>query len=183
MRLRVLILVILLVFSTIFFAEESTAPTPVLEKGDVMKFIKTFPLMKEDFEKFNVEYEAKSGNINYPDVLRANKEFQEILKKHGWDENFFSKMTAIIMGYSSIVYKKEIKNADPQLAKSMKEIKDNPNLSAEMKKQLLEQLKSVKGVLKTQSDSMSNIVSPVDLDLVKPHIDALKEVFEESKKK
>ncbi|UCH92329.1 MAG: hypothetical protein JSV88_18810 [Candidatus Aminicenantes bacterium] len=180
MKLKILIMVILFALSSFVFAEKTEEPTPILKAGDVKHFIKTFPLLKEEFKKFEVKYDGKSGTVTYPEALKVSEEFLGILKKHGWDEHFFAKAATISLGYSSIVYKKEVKKADPQFEKSIKEIESNPALSEAMKKQLIEQLKSVKGIMKSQQDVFKKKIHKADLDLIKPHIEALKKMFEES---
>jgi hypothetical protein len=178
MKLKIFVLVILFALSAVVLADEPEKPKPVLKPGDVKHFIKTFPLLKEDFKKFEVKYDGKSGITTYPEALMVSQEFLSILKKHGWDEHFFAKTAAICVGYSMIVAGKEMKNADPQIAKAMKEIESNPNLSAEMKKQLLEQMKSVKGVMKEQQKAFKRSAHKADMELIKPHIEDLKKLFD-----
>ena len=150
MKLKVFALVILFTLSAVVLADEPEAPKPVLKPGDVKHFIKTFPLLKEEFKKFEVKYDGKAGIVTYPEAVAASQDFLGILKKHGWDEHFFEKTAAICLGYSTIVSGKALKDADPQVAKAMKEIESNPHLSAEMKKQLIEKMKNVKGAMKQQ---------------------------------
>jgi hypothetical protein len=178
MKLKVIVLVILFALSSLVFADEPEAPKPVLKPGDVKHFIKTFPLLKEEFKKFEVKYDGKSGAMNYPEALMVSQEFLGILKKHGWDEHFFAKTAAICVGYSMIVAGKEMKNADPKIAKAMKEIESNPHLSDAMKKQLLDQMKSVKGVMKEQQKALKSSAHKADMELIKPHIEDLKKVFD-----
>ena len=89
----------------------------------------------------------------------------------------------ILLGYSFIVYGEEKKKADSALEKSLKEIDSNPHLSDEMKKQLKEQMKTVKGVLKTQQSNFKQKIHLKDLDLIRPHVEALKKVLEMNGKK
>jgi hypothetical protein len=179
MKSKVVGLVILFALCAILFAEKPDAPKPILKPGDVKHFIKTFPLLKKEFKKFQLKYDGKAGIITYPDALAASSEFMDILKKHGWDEHFFQKIAAIATGYSMIVAGEGIKNADPQIAKSIKEIESNPHLSDDMKKQLLEQIKNVKGTLQQQQNALKNTSHQEDMELIKPHMEELKKVFEE----
>jgi hypothetical protein len=180
MKLTVFVLVIFFTLSLMVFADEPEAPQPVLKPGDVKHFIKSFPLLKAELKKYEVKYDGKAGIVTYPEAIKASSEFLGILKKHGWDEHFFEKTAAICMGYSSIVSGKALKDADPQIAKSMKEIESNPHLSAEMKKKLLEQMKTVKGAMKQQQKVVKKYAHKADIELIKPHIDELKKVFEEN---
>lgn len=178
MKLKVFVLVILFTLSAVVLAEEPEKLEPVLKPGDVKHFIKTFPVLKEDLKKFEVKYDGKSGIITYPEALVASQEFLGILKKHGWGEHYFEKTAAICMGYSMIVYGKAMKDADPQVAKAMKEVESNPHLSAEMKKQLIEQMKSVKGAMKEHQKVVKRYAHKADMELIKPHIEELKKLFD-----
>lgn len=178
MKLKVFVLVILFALSSMVFADEPEAPKPVLKPGDVKHFIKSFPLLKEELKKFEVKYDGKAGIVTYPEAIKASSEFLGILKKHGWDEHFFEKTAAICVGYSMIVAGKAMKDADPKVAKAMKEIESNPHLSAEMKKQLIEQMKTVKGAMKQQQKALKKSSHKADMELIKPHIEDLKKVFE-----
>ena len=178
MKLKVFVLVILFTLSAVVFADEPEAPKPVLKPGDVKHFIKTFPLLKEELKKFEVKYDGKSGIVTYPEALAASGEFLGILKKHGWDEHFFTKTAAICVGYSMIVAGKAMKNADPQVAKAIKEIESNPHLSDAMKKQMIDQMKTVKGVMKEQQKALKKSAHKADMELIKPHIEDLKKLFE-----
>ncbi len=178
MKLKVFVLVILFALSSLVFADEPKAPKPILKPGDVKHFIKTFPLLKEELKKFEVKYDGTSGVMTYPEALQASGEFLGILKKHGWDEHFFAKTAAIAMGYSMIIAGKEMKNADPKVAKAIKEIQSNPHLSDAMKKQLLDQMKTVKGAMKEQQKALKRSAHKADMELIKPHIEDLKKVFD-----
>lgn len=153
-------------------------PKPVLKPGDVKQFIKTYPLLKEDFKKYGMKYEAKEGTVTVPEALKASEEFREILKKHGWDEQFWQKFATIAMGYSFIQYGKGIKEADPKIAKAIKEIEDNPALSDQMKAQLKQQLTAVKGVMKAQGEQLNKQIHKADMDLIRPLVNELKTVME-----
>ena len=179
MRYKILVVVVLFVLSWYAMAADPELPKPVLKKGDVKQFIKTFPLLKKDFENFGIKYEAKAGTITYPEALTASAEYLAILKKHGWDEHYFEKLGVIVLGYSSIVYGKEIKKADPELEKSIKQIEANTYLSETQKKQMIEQIKMAKGVLKSQEQLLKKRLHQSDMDLIRPHIEAIKKVLED----
>jgi hypothetical protein len=178
MKLKVLLIVILFGLASFIIADDPEPPKPALKKGDVKHFIKTFPLLKKDFKDFGMEYEAKAGTVTIPEALKASEKFLEILKKHGWNELYFEKAAAIIMGYSSIVYGKEIKKADPELEKSIKQIEANTYLSETQKKQMIEQIKMAKGVLKSQEQLFKKRLHKSDMDLIRPLIKELKNVLE-----
>ena len=179
MKVKLLVIVILLFVSTSFvIAAESEPPKPVLKPGDVKHFIKTYPLLVKDLEKYGMKYEAKAGNVTVPEALKASEEFREILKKHGWDEQFWHKFATIAMGYAFIQYGKGIKEADPKIAKAIKEIENNSALSEQMKAQLKQQLTAVKGVMKAHDEQLKTQVHKEDMDLIRPLVNELKTVME-----
>lgn len=183
MKLKVAIAVIFLFLSAFLVAEQAAKneKKPVLEAGDVMKFIKTFPLLKKDFEKYGAKYDAKAGNITVPEAMKASSEYQAILKKHGWSDFFYNKFHTIVMGYASIVYGKEMKNADPKIQEALKKIEENPHLSDAMKEQMRKSVAMAQGALANQKEMMKNWVHQKDLALIKPHVDELKAVMEKTK--
>lgn len=170
------ILIIILLLSSLVIAQEK--PRQVLESGDVEHFIDTFPKLEKDFERYGLKYEAREGNVTIPDVVKAKDDFLSILKKHGWDANFFQKFGAIMIGYSTIVYGKEMKNADSKLDKSIKEIDDNPNLTPEMKNQLKEQMRLVKNAMQEQKVNFKKSIHQNDLDMIKPFVEEIKNVID-----
>jgi hypothetical protein len=178
MNLKVFVIVILFCLASFIIAEDPEPPKPVLKKGDVKHFIKTFPLLKKDFKDFGMEYEAKAGTVTIPEALKASEKFLEILKKHGWDQQFFTKMITITLGYSSIQYGAGIKKVSPEIEKSLKEIEANTALSAEMKEQLKKQIMAAKGVIKFQQEQLEKRIHKSDLDLIHPLIKELKKVME-----
>ncbi len=178
------IMVTLLVFlcGTLLMAEGTEKESlPVLKKGDVKHFIKTFPALKKDMEKFGARTDAKEGSVTVPEAMKASSEFMAILKKHGWDEHFFAKITTIHMGYASIVYKGAMKTAGKEMEKSIAEIKNNTTLSDAMKKQLIESMKTAKGMMKGQTTAFSKRIHKADMMLIRPLVKELKAVIEEKK--
>ncbi len=180
MKRNVLLLsiVALLMISSFAIAEEP--PKQTLQKGDVERFIKTLPALTQDMKEFDTKMDAKQGNITIPEAMRASGDFNAILKKHGWDESFYVKIQTIVMGYSALVYGESITGADAEFAKALEEIDSNPNLSAEMKAQLKEQLKAACGALATESTKMQQALHPVDLAFIKANVKELKTVLEKS---
>jgi len=181
-KLIVLFVMVMILSAPLFLCAEEPQPKKILVPGDVERFVKTFPLLKEDFEKYGAKYEAKSGNITIPEALSASSEYMAVLKKHGWDEQFFLKMTTIFSAYASIVYKKEMKAQGPQIAEALKQIESNPQLSADMKKQLVSQMKQTMGAIE-QGSGLFGGLHPEDVALVTPFVDQLKAVMDEGKEK
>lgn len=172
--------VILLTIIPVSFAIAEDSPKPVLKSGDVEHFIKTFPQLSKDFEKFGAQYEAKSGDLQVPAALKANQEFLGILKKYGWDENFFQKVSVILLGYSAIEYKDEMAKAAPGLGEALKGIESNPALSREMKEQMMKQMEAAQGALSQQQEMWNTQIHPKDMELLRPFVGKLKKVIEEA---
>jgi hypothetical protein len=170
----------LFVVSSFGIADEPETPKPLLKKGDVVRFIKTFPQMEKDFKQFGAQYEAQSGNVTIPEAMKASQDFMNILKKHGWDENFFQKLSVIMMGYSAIEYGKQATKSQAEFEKSLKEIESNPNIPPAMKEQLKQQLKSAYGIMKTQGTELQKRIHPADLNLIRPQVQKLKETIDKS---
>lgn len=176
----ILVAVLFLSFSLTLVAEEKLITKPMLKAGDVEHFIKTFNVLSKDLKALGAEYDARSGNMSYPDALMANTRFQELLKKHGWDTTFFQKASVIGMAYSVVVYGKEYKKANPEMDKALKEIEANPHLTAEQKKQMRDGIIAAKAGLAAGEQAMTKMVDPADIQLVKPLIAQLKTVLEKN---
>jgi hypothetical protein len=175
---QILAAVLLAIFALTSFATGQDTPEPILKPGDVKHFIKTFPQLSKDFEAFGAAYEAKSGDLDIPEAMKANKKFLEILQDHGWDEQFFQKVGVIMMGYSAIMYKSEMEKAAPGIGDALKEIESNPALSKEMKEQLVKQMKAAQGALSQQQAMWQTQIHPNDIALIRPFVDELKTAVE-----
>lgn len=177
-----LFMLILFVVGSYGIAEETEPPKPLLEKGDVVHFIKTYPLLEKDFKNFGAQYEARDGNLTIPEAMKVNQDFLSILKKHGWDEQFFQKVGVIMLGYSAIEYGKQTSKAQAEFEKSLKEIESNPSIPAAMKEQLKQQLKSAYGIMSTQGSELQKRIHSDDLNLIRPLVDKLKETIDKAGK-
>jgi len=175
--------IIMLIFLIPFMgvAKNDPLPDPVLAKGDIEKFVKTWPLLEKDFKNFGMKMDARGGNVTMPESVMVGNKYLSILKKHGWDENFWSKFTVILQGYSHFEYKKGKKEANIGMSKSMKELEKNPHLSPEMKKKLIANLKMVEGALAQQGKLLQNSINPKDLEFIKPNLDKIKKVIDKNK--
>jgi len=163
------------------FAFAGEDPKPILKKGDVEKFIKTYPALSEELDKFGIELEGEAGNYTVPEPLRYNQELLGILKKHGWDEHFFAAVGTIMRGYINIVYKQEVKSMDKEVAEAIEKIEGDPNLSDAMKKQMVEQMKASQKMMSGGAAVYGQEIHPDDFAQVTENIEGLKEVLEEKK--
>ncbi len=182
---RHILLTFIIMFSLTFLSingeESKNLPNPVLKTGDVEHFIQTFPKLTQDLKALGAEYEAKNGSITFPDALKANEKFQQILKQYGWDNNFFTKSTTILLGYSIVAYGNQLKNVTPELQKALKEIDSNPDLTPELKKQMRDSILAAQSTLGHEGSTIVNMLNPADLKLIKPFVDQLKTVLESTK--
>ncbi|MBN2543289.1 hypothetical protein JXI42_10530 [bacterium] len=176
--MRVYSITLLALFMLFSIANAQDSLVQVLKPGDVEHFIETYPKLEADLESFGVEVDSRNGEMTMPEAIEAQNDFLGILQKHGWDETFFQKAGVILLGYSMIVYDEEIVKADSSFDASLKEIESNPNLSDEMKEQLKEQLKTAQGVLSEQQSAFRQNIHPADIELVRPHVEELKETLE-----
>lgn len=156
-------------------------PEPKLKPGDVEHFLKTFPLVSQQLEELGMQYEAESGDYDLPDAARFNQEFLAILKKHGWDENFFSVMALIMKGYTALAYKAELPEIDRKIAEAIKEIEANPALSDAMKKQMIEQIKASQGLAAGQQTTLEEDIHPDDLAQISEYMEEIKALLDEDK--
>lgn len=179
MRNKLLVTIIFILLVSSLAAEEVEPPKPVLNKGDVEQFIKTFPQLKKDLKKYEAKDEEDAGDITYPEALKANVEFMAILKKHGWDEKFFPKLEAISIGYMISIAEEDAKEMESKNEKAIKEINSNSALSEAMKKQMIQSMEMAKGQMKIQQDLFKTRIHPKDIELIKPHIEEIKKLFEE----
>jgi hypothetical protein len=171
------LLVVLLAAPCLGIAQESGEP--VLQKGDVERFIKTFPVLKEELEKLGMKYEAKEGEYTLPEAIRANAEFNSLLREHGWDETFFMKMGTIFMGYITLAHGKEMEQMDPEIEKAIKEIESTAGMSESMKQQMIARLRATQKMMGGQQGAMQQSVHTLDLALVRLKLPELKELFED----
>lgn len=173
MKRKVLLLAVIVMVIISSFAIADESPKQILQKGDVEKFIKTYPALSEDMKNFGIKMDAKEGNITYPDAVKASMDFQAILKKHGWDEGFFNKIQTIVVGYSYLTFGSSLKEANVGIAKALAEIDSNPGLSAEMKAQLKAQMKESLGALDTESEELQKSLHPADMAMIKAKVKEL----------
>jgi hypothetical protein len=178
MKGKVLLLTVVAMFMISSLAVAAEPPKQILQKGDVVKFIKTFPALSKDMKDFDTKMDAKEGSFTYPEAMKASSDFKAILKKHGWDEGFFTKIQTIVLGYSYLVYGDQIKGANAEIAKALEEIDSNPHLSAQMKEQMKAQMKAASGAMTTQGAEMKKSLHPVDLAMIKGKIKELKTVLD-----
>lgn len=149
---------ILLFVLTVCLVEKTiaqTVPEPILSQADVTRFIATWKPLQQDFEALGDKYK----NIDNPNMLQgmaANAEVKAIFKKHGWGDNFYQKVNAIVMGMYAI-----------QLDKVLDEVP-------------ADQRESMKQMIEMQKGQLTTAVAEEDIELVRSNFDKLNEIFEEN---
>lgn len=116
-RTLLLSLSLFLLGCTLSQAQTNTNAKATLTASDVDLFIKSFNPLKEDLEKLGHRYE--NMNHNTITALSANEEVQAIFKKHGWSDNYFPKISAIVYAYSYLKSSAEIEKLPADQKKLM----------------------------------------------------------------
>ncbi len=137
--------ILLLSFNTL---QAQNTPQKVLGSGDVTKFIKTFDPMTQEFKQLEMDFE-KDPNAA-ANAIAGNEKAMAILKKYGWDEEYFLKVGTIAMSYSICAMEEEFKKLPPEQAQYAAQVKE--------------------GYLKQ--------VNPSDLELVKSNFSELKRILD-----
>lgn len=95
-------------------AQEEEAPKPVLESGDIQKFINTFPQIAEAYEKLGNKIQGRE-DFSKIAALTTNEQVKGILKQYGWDvETFGQKLVTIASGYATAEMEKQLAQLSPQ---------------------------------------------------------------------
>lgn len=95
-------------------AEENPEPKPILNTGDVQKFINTFPKIAEAYEKLGNQIKSRK-DFNKVAAMASNEKVQAILEKYGWDvETFGQKLVTIASGYATAEMEKQLSQLPAQ---------------------------------------------------------------------
>lgn len=185
MMVKTIVVLMLSTFLMLTMAADNQKTTadnvkPVLKPGDVKNFIKNFPAVSRELKQLGADIDGRKGDINsMAAALAVNAKYRAVLQKHGWDEHFFQKWFTIMRGYAGVKYKDKMKESQPKIAESLKQIENNPHLSADMKKNMKKQLTALQGTL---GQSMIFNVHKDDLALIKPHMILIEKTLEEMKR-
>lgn len=145
-------------FLSLFLFQSATAqnqPSPLLSSADVELFLKSFNPLKNDLEKLGHSYE--NMNQNTITALKANEEVKATFKKHGWSDDYFPKINAIVYAYSYL------------------------KMMQEMDKLPAEQKQTIGPVMQSMKTQFTNMVHDADIQLVKGKFAAVDKFFEEQK--
>ena len=98
---------------------ETATPEKQLNSSDVSKFIKTYKPLLADLEAFGDKYSGKEI-LTVPQAMSTSEEAQSILKKHGWNEEYYVTFGVIAMGYSVVKLEKEFEALPKEQQEQMK---------------------------------------------------------------
>jgi hypothetical protein len=171
-----LIAVLMLICVAGLQAEKTPAPKAVLQKGDVEKFMKSFPAMSKELYALGVQFDQKSGAADVPKALAANAKANALLKKYGWDDKYYLKLSVIMSGLYLLAYEQE---ANPQIEASIKQIEASPDLSAAQKKDMIAQLRQAMGDSNTEVGAAKASIHKDDLAQIKPRVKELMKMFKD----
>lgn len=140
-------------------------PPISLTKAEVEKCVKTVP----DFVKICPGFNPKAVNPNAPDAIirgaMTKAKLQEFATSHGYADfsEFAKSMAGVFSAYSVLKIEKMLASLKQQMAA-------NPQMAAIMQAQLKP--------LKENLQRMKARVTPETLNLVKPYVGTLDEIFQ-----
>lgn len=186
MRTRTIVLSVLLILSLAAGLSGQAKPKQVLSNTDLVKFIKDFKAMGEEFDKLGVEMANDPQNLagamtDYMNGLKAHAGSKRILAKYGWNDSFFAKFAAIMQSYTALRMEDEFAKAQPEINTAMAEIDNNKDLSAEQKKEYKAQMSAALDQVRVIQKTLNDNVHPSDRSLVKQNRAKLDKVIDEQK--
>lgn len=172
-----LFIALALITWTFSFAQEDT-DVYKLTANDVEHFIKEYPALKGDLEKYGAEYDESTGEFTLPETVKAMSDFNHIIVKHGYKdyEDFIVKVSSLMMAYASIVSKEGIAESEVEIKEKIKEIDANPNLTYDQKEMMKNQLQAGLTMMASYSAIYSN---SANIAVVNQYVDKLKVLFDE----
>jgi len=133
------------------------------------------------FVSFMNAEEKTIGDAGDPTVwqsLQLSRRMLEYLEKRGWKpERFFYVVSHVSVGLAAVTMEENAPRVQAQLAESQKAIQENPMISPEMKRQLLDQMQQ--GAEQTrQMDRVGQDLPAEELALIRKNKARIVETFE-----
>jgi hypothetical protein len=97
---------------------QNEAPKAVLSDADIDLFIKTYKPLSKDLEKLGDKYDDIS-DPTVKEAFRTSNEVQAIFEKHGWNNDYYSKFSAIMMCFAFIQIDEELAKLSEEDRKMM----------------------------------------------------------------
>lgn len=151
MKKAILSIFLISITLTISFAQQPESIP--LSDGDIERFIKTYKPLMEDFENAGQKFDGIKDPSSL-DALRANKEMNDILKKHGWDEQWIGKTLTITASYGIL-----------KIEEQLKELPED-------------QRKQYEQFLSASTDPLKEMTTDEDIKRVSKHVADLDELFD-----
>ena len=162
----------------IFLAAQSQDTEPYkLTANDVEHFIDHYPKMKTDFENYGVKYDQSSGEFTIPESVKALSDFNQIIAKYGYKdyEDFFMKVSSLFMAYASVKANMGMNEAEIKMKEQLKEVEENPDLSAEQKEMMKQQIEAGLQMMKSYGSMYDN---SANVAVVQQYLEKLDELFD-----
>lgn len=90
-----------------------------LSSQDIVLFIQSYESMLNDLKALSAKYESYKAD---EDISRANEEAINIFKKHGWDERYMSKYSAIVTAFTYVTLESQLQESPPSVRESMSDL-------------------------------------------------------------
>ena len=160
------------------FAQTNSEDIYKLTANDVTHFIKHYPDLEVDLNKLGVKYDHDDGDFTLPEGIEALADFNNVLQKHGYKDyqEFIVKAGAIVLAYASLKSDDGMADAQAEIKASLKEIDENPALSAEQKQMMKQQIEAGMAMMQMYS---TNLSTSANIKVVEQYIDELDKMLQE----
>jgi hypothetical protein len=159
------------------------APQRTLSDADVRKFVSDFKAMAAELEQIgetaHLDEENSAGLGNMLAGLQASSAAQGVLRKYGWADSRFSKLSAVFFGYLAIKLEQWRLESGGELDAAIAEIDRNPQLPPDQKAALKAQFSGMRQAMIDSEQSYRAQVHPADIETVRANKAALDAMFEE----
>lgn len=174
---RIIVVAIASLMMLALNAQEKQEPYK-LTTNSVEKFIKKFPLLQKDLERLGMKWDQGENDFVYPPT--AMKQLDGVCQKHGYDNlnDFSLQAYSIIMAYAALATEGEQQNTNSYLQESINQIKNNPDLSEEQKKQALAQIEAAMAAFNNYASSVTTSANVAVVKQYQGQIETLMEEFE-----
>lgn len=176
MKIKLFVLSICIGFSLQSFAQTPDVSSPILTVSDVENFIANYKNIELDFKKLNINFLPDSDFESNYQSLKSVKDVNQSLKKYGYSgiEDFTMKTWAIATSYASV---KLDSQGSPEMEQLIKSIEEDVTMTAEQKKQAIQQMEMVMAGMQQAFGSSAN---KQDIETVKPFVPALEKLLEQA---
>ena len=146
--------------------------------GELSKFIADFPEIADHAEQLGEEIGAVEDEPDAWQTIAASSSMAKILKQKGWQPERFSYIISHIgTGLAGLTMAEHQPVINDQLTQAKKAIQDNPNLSDEMKEQMLSQFEQSMGATAQLSKSLDELPDS-EVKLIQQNKDKLIQLFD-----